>query len=560
VAVRATLIEGNSNRTTYKLTKKSNSFRNTMLEIDVCASVNQDPVIPLYDTHSNTHRPSTLLQRNINIERAYYEAGIDVTVNPERSIIDDASPQYTTWSERELHDAMETHFSKINVEWPNFHLWSVLAGEFENSSVAGVMFDLTFPHRQGCAIFKNHSWFKDIVSNPTTPIETRSMRQLLYTYVHEIGHAFNFVHSWDKGRPDSLSWMNYPQEYDFRNGGGSFWWNFFFRFDDNELIHLRHGELKSVSMGGDSWSSGRHLSAPLIESEITNKSNLPLQATLRSKRYFRYLEHVVVELKIKNVSSTVYEINEKHSTENGNVTVYIERPDKSMLEYSPIFSMIVLPKRLKLESDQSSCQNIALSYGKHGNYFDQPGIYKIRALYHDSSNIPIPTNILEIKIGIPASSKEDRDGVEFYSRDTGTALYLNGSDSHFLEDGMRVLNRMSKDYAESSVGAQISLLLAKNLCRPFYGLRDSKRVEIRKADTNGALELLRTTLKQHEQDEETLTNLTYHDCRRTEASVLLDGGKKDEAKEVLKDLTSYLDSRKVKHYVLDEIDAFMKTL
>ena len=49
------------------------------------------------------------------------------------------------------------------------------------------------------------------------------MRQFLYTWVHEAGHAFNFLHSWDKGRPDALSWMNYDWRYDQRNGADTFW-------------------------------------------------------------------------------------------------------------------------------------------------------------------------------------------------------------------------------------------------------------------------------------------------------------------------------------------------
>ena len=231
------------------------------------------------------------------------------------------------------------------------------------------------------------------------------MRELLYTYVHEIGHAFNFMHSWDKSRPDSLSWMNYDWKYDQRNGGGSFWQNFALRFDDEELIHMRHGDLKVVAMGGDSWGSGGHLESPSIYNEIVNKTKLPLQATIRSKKYFRYLEHVVLELKIQNVSDTAYDIDEIHSTEDGNVTVYLEKPDGTLLEYSPIFSMIVKPTLLHLELSKSSCQNVALSFGKHGHYFNLPGIYKIRMIYHGFGGIPIPSNIYEIKIGNPESSK-----------------------------------------------------------------------------------------------------------------------------------------------------------
>ena len=96
----------------------------------------------------------------------------------------------------------------------------------------------------------------DLVNGPPqNQDEAWAARHFLYTWVHEAGHAFNFLHSWDKGRPDSLSWMNYDSKYDQRNPTLGFWKKFAFRFDDDELIHLRHGNRASVIMGGDPWSS-----------------------------------------------------------------------------------------------------------------------------------------------------------------------------------------------------------------------------------------------------------------------------------------------------------------
>ena len=88
------------------------------------------------------------------------------------------------------------------------------------------------PGRQGFAVFRDHDWFKDLVASPQTQKQKQAMRHFLYTWVHEAGHAFNFLHSWDKARPDSLSWMNYDWRYDQRNGANTFWRSFRFRFDE----------------------------------------------------------------------------------------------------------------------------------------------------------------------------------------------------------------------------------------------------------------------------------------------------------------------------------------
>jgi len=127
------------------------------------------------------------------------------------------------------------------------------------------------------------------------------MRKFLYTYVHEMGHAFNFLHSWDKNRPDSLSWMNSDWKYDNRNGANSFWGNFRMRFDDEELLHMRHGDRAAVIMGGDPWASGGQLEAP-PRSMADQVGETPVELLVRSKGYFQFMEPVNVELRLRNTS------------------------------------------------------------------------------------------------------------------------------------------------------------------------------------------------------------------------------------------------------------------
>lgn len=120
---------------TYRCTKKSNAFRELTLEVDVCDSVNTAPIMPSYDTHSHANRPVDLPQRTLTIEESYDEAGIDVTVNPDHTIIDDSATQFNTWSVAELHDAMEQHFSRYPGTWPKWHMWCLMAGTFDSPSV-----------------------------------------------------------------------------------------------------------------------------------------------------------------------------------------------------------------------------------------------------------------------------------------------------------------------------------------------------------------------------------------------------------------------------------------
>ena len=103
-------------------------------------------------------------------------------------------------------------------------------------------------------------------STPASAARPPTPRRLqLYTCIHELGHCFNLLHSWQKSlatppqpnRPASPSWMNYP--WRFPGGPAAFWTAFPFRFDDQELVHVRHGFRNDVIMGGNPFGTGAAL-------------------------------------------------------------------------------------------------------------------------------------------------------------------------------------------------------------------------------------------------------------------------------------------------------------
>ncbi len=558
---------GTTSVKTYRCSKKSDAFRDVTLEVDVCESVNVEPIVPTYDTNAHPNRPADLPGRTLTIQEAYQEAGIGLTINSARTIIDDSDPKYQTWSIAELHDTMETYFSLYPGTWPKWAVWALLASTFDNPGVGGIMFDAAAayggagkaPERQGCAIFRKHSWFNDLKATPpANDNEAAAMRKYLYTYVHEIGHAFNFLHSWDKGRPDALSWMNYDWKYDARNGADSFWANFRMRFDNEELIHMRHGDRASVIMGGDPWASGGHMEAPSTMVDLVGEA--PIELIIRSKGYFQSMEPVILELKIMNNSDMPLELDTELSPEYGGVMLNIQRPDGRIVEYDPIFCMLAVPKVVKLAPGERYCQNVMVSFGRSGHHFATPGLYRVRAIYQGLGEAEIPSGVHEIHIGRPMSHEEERDARDFYNRNTGMALYLGGSDSPFLEKGMQTLRTLAEHYSETPVGAHISLMLAQNLTRPFHRIVDNKRIEARAADTNGALNQIDRAIEQHRRDETTFQNITYHQSVRTKANLLAAMGKKKEAKTELQELVEYLESRGVKPDVLDEIKKYAKKI
>lgn len=561
----------------YSCARKSDCLREMTLEVDVCQSVNTAPIVPSYDTHAHSNRPAGLPQRTLTIEEAYREAGICLSIRPDRTIIDDSASEFDRWSVSELHDSMENHFSQITGGWPKWQMWGLLAGTFDNLGTGGIMFDAATayggagepPDRQGFAVFRNHSWFNNLAPGvPTNQAQAEALRKFLYTWVHEAGHAFNFLHSWDKGRPDSLSWMNYDWRYDDRNGADSFWSNFEFRFDDEELIHLRHGDRASVIMGGDPWASGGHLEeSSQVFAQL--EGGAPIEFILRSKGYFDFMEPIFIELRLRNLLPDMpIGLDTRLSPEHGGVIVYIRRPDGRILEYNPILCQIGTPEMRLLQPHQETVQgedryseDIFLGYGKYGFYFDEPGEYLVRAVYQGTGEILIPSNVHRVRIGRPFTKEEDRIAQDFFSYPVGMSLYLNGSQSPFLSKGMELLESVADRFKDSLLGAKVAAIVANSVARPFFRIQDGLvMTKTHSADPAKALQITETALALYKRETSKLLNIPYHQLVRQRSECRVAMGQKAEAKQEIDSLRRDLEERGVNEPVLNEIKAYEDSL
>ena len=136
-----------------------------------------------------------------------------MTVNEDDVLNDADGPDPGNfWSETELHQLMENRFDLFanTLQW---NLYGVVVPWFGTTSADigyyGTMFDWggyqagdTYL-RQGCAIAYNA-----IIGRGGTLYNTAAKRNrlVLQTFIHEVGHAFNLPHTWQRGvNPDSGS-------------------------------------------------------------------------------------------------------------------------------------------------------------------------------------------------------------------------------------------------------------------------------------------------------------------------------------------------------------------
>jgi hypothetical protein len=550
-------------------------FRSVRLEAAVCKSVDAKPTLPIYGTHSLAQRPADLTDRVLTLDGAYGEAGVELVIE-RGSVVDDTG--VTSWTDAELHNAMEHHFSRYNEPWPRWDMWGLLAGQYEDDNVGGVMFDYAgaeggageAPERQGFAVFRNHFWFKSLVPKPSTPAELEAARRFLWTFTHEAGHAFNLLHSFDKNRENARSWMNYVENYDERNGGpGAYWRDFRFSFDEEELLHIRHGNRSSVIMGGDPWSSGGHAEAPPGAEHLrvppgalnSISGGVPLEVLVRAQPYFEFLEPVSIEIRTRNLLPIPASVSTALHPEFGTVTIYIRRPDGRIVEYMPICCKVAPERTITLspagaaDSSDRHSRSVFVSYGRYGFYFDEPGQYYIRALYHGLGNVLIPSNVMRVRVGHPRSQRADRIAQDFFSYESGTALYLGGSHSGFLSRGMDTLMAVAEEQGDTLAGAKTAARIARGVAMPFHDLSESEPAAVTTTggDPDRAMHLSGIAIEAFRKEHSPNLCIAMERIVRTRAEVLMRTGNPEQARDELLHLAGDLDAAGVKPSVTAKI-------
>lgn len=558
---------------TFHCTRSSRAFRDVRLEIAVAASVNSAPILPTYNTHAASDRPAELAERNMTMASAFDEAGVHMEIPPTPTVIDDSAAQFTTWSNDELHDAMETHFSRYasGGAWPKWDLWGILCGRHDNAGLAGIMFDWSAtnrpPERQGFALFRNHWWFNSVPSGtPTTQAQARALRLYLYTWVHEAGHAFNFVHSWNKGRADSKSWMNYPQNVT------NFWNDFLLEFDEEELIHLRHGDRASVIPGGNAWATGLHLEdhghgTAMVPAE----GEMPLEFRIRSSGYVDFLEPVEVEFRLRNTSPFPWETAADLRPEAGYVSVDVRKPTGEIVHHEPLLCELgpaetrtLQPAGSEPGADRFS-QTVSLAFGKGGFTFAEPGEYLIGATYHDPMGVSFPSAIHTLRVGNPAGRDEDRMASDVFTREVGVALYLDGSNAPALKGAMDVFREMADRFKDSLAGVHAALTVAKAEARSHFRLEGEQeerpRLTLSHApDPEEALKVTQQAARLLARLDVPAVNLLHHELVRDRARALVAVGRAGDGKKEVRSLKRTLQKRGVNSPVLDEIERFAASL
>jgi hypothetical protein len=415
--------------------------------------------------------PSGGASRTLSVVSSYAEAGIEMQPSSATNQVSVAGAGIDArWSNAELHASMEQQFSlwKNDAQWKVWLLVATL--HEEGAGLRGIMFDQQGKQRQGCAVFH------DVIGGSSAEPQRAALR----TYVHELGHCFNLLHSWQKSlavppapnRLDALSWMNYVQNYP--GGATAYWAAFPFQFDDPEIVHLRHAFRNNVIMGGNNFAFGaaEFDTQPFYE-QIENNSGLELK--LDARKSFALCEPVVVEIKLYVTDKRGRRVHSNLHPKNGFVQIAIQKPGGQIVPYRPLITQCVEPELVVLdETNPSIYASAYVGYGKDGFYFDQTGLYRIRAIYYALDGSEVVSNVLDVRVRNPLN-KEDEEVADLYFGDEqGTLFYLLGSDSENLQKGNDAFQEVLTKHKKHPLAVYAELANGINATRNFKTIEADK--------------------------------------------------------------------------------------
>ncbi len=540
------------------------------VEFEFDCTPDSKPVLAI-NTHAHPNRPASLPNEALSIQKVFMRAGFDAKISPNASIVPLAgSGADGKWSDMEMHDAMQVYWSRFanKSQWA---MWTFFASLHEQGpNLGGIMFDDIGPnHRQGTAIFTS-SFISQAPAGDPNP-QAWVNRMIFWTACHEMGHAFNLAHSWQKSlgtpwiplgnEPEARSFMNYP--YHVAGGQTAFFSNFEFRFSDAELLFMRHAPARFVQMGNADWFDHHGFEQANVSPEPTLKLDVRVN---RKMPEFEFLEPIVLDLKLGNLTQQPQIVHQNLLSMLDHMTVVIKPDGKAARTFHPYAQYCWQAQSDVLKPGQAMYDSLFISAGRNGWDIAEPGYYTIQIALH-LEHEDVVSQPLRLRVAPPRSYDEQYIAQDYFSDEVGRILHFDGS-AH-LTKGLDTLQEASERLAGRRVARHSKIALGNALARDFKCLdlsgasdtlqsaRDAGAgLSLRKADIATGHKLLSDALMVNPAlAAETLSHIDYHGYADSYSAMLSGQGMQAEAAGAQEVLYQTLAARNVKAQVLVGIKA-----
>jgi hypothetical protein len=536
----ATFSGGSGPSLTLNYTFENPAFRDVAFEYD---TVSDATAVTSYNPSSHPNHPASVPNTTLTIADAFARVGIQVTKTGGDSIIPmtDAGPN-ATWSDQEMHDAMQAHWSRW-LDAPQWAVWVLFARMHDRGpTLGGIMFDdIGQAQRQGTAIFSDSF----IAQAPTGEAHPGPWveRMKFWTAVHEIGHAFNLAHSWDKSvgaswipmadEPSALSYMNYP--FNYPAGLDAFFAAFEYGFSPNELVFLRHAPGRFVQMGAEPWFVNHGFEKDAFE-QLRAAVSGPLELELRVHREprFEFLEPVVVELKLKNVSVTPV-IVDGNALNGDELAIVVDKAGGDSKRWLPFARYCPAPSPTVLQPGEAIYSSLFLSAGTGGWLISDPGTYTVYAATATGGASPALSRPLTIVVDPPSGPEAERLASEVFTKGVAHVLAFGGS--RVLEGANEILQEVAERLPESKAAVHATAVLGTPMAADGKVLsvtaEGNETITVVPAAPAQARELLSTALRDFDTAADALGHIAVTEQTKRLAGVMAVEGDTSARAELL---------------------------
>jgi hypothetical protein len=545
-------------RRTVKYRRVSVSFDQVIFEYDSLAGISP---VTVFNTGSHVNRPATLPVEDLSIETVYRRSGFDVQVSGSSAVPLTGAGANQAWSDTEMHDAMQAAWSR-HANIAQWAMWVFFANQYEDADtgqgdpgMGGIMFDSIGRHRQGTAIFYNSFISQAPSGDPQGAGYIARMR--FWTAVHEMGHAFNLLHSWQKAlaqpwiplasEPEARSFMNYP--YKVIGKVPAFFADFEYRFTDSELLFIRHAPRQFVQMGNAAFAASHGFE----EARVSLQPEFSLELRFnRPKPVFDFMEPVVAEIKLKNVSAAPQIVDANRLANLHELSITVRKDGGETREYHGFATYCREAKPSVLAPGEAIYNSIYLAAGASGVDLAEPGHYTVQAMlaleHEDVVSQPV-----RLRITPPRGYDDEYLAQDFFSEDVARVMNF---------DGTRVLgaaNDTLREVADRLKGRAVARHANIALAMPLRSAGKTLDLAAGKVRSTGARpdaaakEMSEALLVKPAEAAETLGHVDYKYYVDRLTDLLAAEGESANAASAQEKLLAVFESRKVKAAVLEAI-------
>jgi hypothetical protein len=186
----------------------------------------------------------------------------------------------------------------------------------------------------------------------------------------------------------------------------------------------------------------------------------------RQQALFEFLEPVVLELKLTNISSQPMLISDKLLSELDHMIVIIKKDGKPARQFSPYAQYCWKTQLRVLMPGESTYESLFASVGKGGWQIAEPGYYTIQvALHQEDTEEDLVSNPLRLRIAPPRGYDEEFLAQDFFSEDVGRILTFDGS--QVLANGNDTLREVSAKLSDRAVAFHAEVALASAMAKEY---------------------------------------------------------------------------------------------